>query len=61
MATPEANRSREEAGSGQAPAGGSGPVVDAARPDQSRPRGNPEIEQIDVERGLEKIERVSGN
>jgi hypothetical protein len=34
---------------------------DGSRPDQVRPRGNPEIEQIDLDRGLDKIERVSGN
>jgi hypothetical protein len=33
----------------------------AAHPDQVGPRGNPDIEQIDVERGLDKIDRVSGN
>ncbi len=31
------------------------------RPDQARPRGNPQIEDIDVDRGLGKMERVSGN
>jgi len=34
---------------------------DAQHPDRARPRGNPEVEQIDVDRGLGKIERVSGN
>jgi hypothetical protein len=32
-----------------------------ARPDQAAPRGNQEVEEVDVERGREKIERVSGN
>lgn len=31
------------------------------RPDQRGPRGNQEAEQIDVERGEEKIGRISGN
>jgi hypothetical protein len=30
------------------------------RPDQVRPRGNQDVEKIDVERGQEKIERVLG-
>jgi hypothetical protein len=30
-------------------------------PDRARARGNPEIEEIDVDRGLGKMERVSGN
>jgi hypothetical protein len=31
------------------------------RPDQARPRGNQEVEEVDVERGREKISRISGN
>lgn len=30
------------------------------RPDQRRPRGNQEVEEIDVERGQAKLERVLG-
>jgi hypothetical protein len=30
------------------------------RPDQRGPRGNQEVEQIDVERGQDKVERVLG-
>lgn len=48
-----------EAGAGAA---GSGERADAAaRPDQLRARGNPEIEQVDLERGIGKLERISGN
>jgi hypothetical protein len=31
------------------------------RPDQREPRGNPDREDIDVERGEGKLDRVSGN
>jgi len=31
------------------------------RPDLARPRGNQDVEEIDVERGQEKIGRISGN
>jgi len=30
------------------------------RPDRRGPRGNQEVEQIDVERGRDKVERVLG-
>jgi hypothetical protein len=32
-----------------------------SRPDRQGPRGNPEREDVDVERGEGKIDRVSGN
>jgi hypothetical protein len=31
------------------------------RPDLTGPRGNQDAEEIDVERGREKISRISGN
>jgi hypothetical protein len=31
------------------------------RPDLTGPRGNQDVEEIDVERGREKISRISGN
>ena len=31
------------------------------RPDQRRPRGNQDVEEIDVERGEEKLGRVLGH
>jgi hypothetical protein len=37
------------------------PEEAAPRPDQTGPRGNPQVDAIDVERGLDKLERVSGN
>jgi hypothetical protein len=35
-------------------------VVEEDRPDRRGPRGNPDVEQIDVDRGQGKIERVLG-
>ena len=30
-------------------------------PDRSTSRGNPEVEAVDLERGIGKMERISGN
>jgi hypothetical protein len=33
----------------------------AGRPDRRGVRGNPTVEQLDLERGRDKLERISGN
>jgi hypothetical protein len=39
---------------------GSGRASDGSRPYDPPPRGNPPIEQVDLDRGREKLERVLG-
>lgn len=38
-----------------------GPTDHFAHPDRMPLRGNPEVEQVDVDRGRGKLERISGH
>jgi hypothetical protein len=61
VSTPDAGQLQHPAHGGHELPQDPGEGVRTPRPDEARPRGNPQVEQMDLDRGVGKLERVSGH